>query len=465
VSAKTVPSLAIELSDAGLVAVHESRGVLPGRSPGYALVSGSRTLVGEEAERRLRHEPRSVHHRFWQGLDVEPLDRPFPRELSTADLVHAHLSRFWQRVRDEAGPAEPVALAVPGAYDRRQLGLLLAVAREAGIPVQGLVDLAVAGTADALEAEDEQSHRVLHMAMGLHRTVITSLACGPGLVRRERVSLVEVGWHELRTAWARHLAALFVKTTRFDPLHHATSEGQLHERQRDWLDAVIGEGEAEATLEARGRRYRIDLAPSDFTRPLRDAYSRLARAVGELAAGERGLLLLEGELARLPELGERLESQLAGRVVPLAEGAAGRAALLHSEQVMHRGEALPLVRSLQVGGHGGDRSAPEAMATARPPGATHVMIDGLARALGDEPFVLAGYLEDSETGAELSGLAEGEGCVLRRGGEGMEVETRGVSTLLLNGRPVAGAARLAPGDRLDIGGHTVWVVAVEEDGA
>ena len=76
---------------------------------------------------RARETPRFVHHRFWQDLDTEPLGRPFPRDLSAADLAHAHLSEVRQAPCRKA--SDQVLLAVPGCFSARQLGLLLGLAR------------------------------------------------------------------------------------------------------------------------------------------------------------------------------------------------------------------------------------------------------------------------------------------------------------------------------------------------
>ena len=93
-------------------------------SPGVALIEGGSIAVGRDATRRARLEPRRIHDGFWRDIDTTTLKRPFPTQLSTADLVHRHLQRIWSEV---GADAESVVLAVPGSHDERRLGLILPV--------------------------------------------------------------------------------------------------------------------------------------------------------------------------------------------------------------------------------------------------------------------------------------------------------------------------------------------------
>ncbi len=134
--------LALELADAGLLALPEE-GEAAAPSPGLAIVDGETIIVGVEAAARARLTPRRLHDRFWSAISEEPLGQPFGRGLRTADLAWTHLSELWKM----AGRGiDGVVLAVPSGYEEAQLGLILGVARSAGLPVDGMVDASVAAT-------------------------------------------------------------------------------------------------------------------------------------------------------------------------------------------------------------------------------------------------------------------------------------------------------------------------------
>ena len=126
-------TIAIEINDAGISAATES-GPLGEPSPGYALLDRGVIQVGREARAAARLKPRFVHSRFWQYLDSGSLHRPFPRGLSHADLVHAHLSHLWDELLLAAGTSASevsVVLVLPGSYNADHLSLLLGIARAA----------------------------------------------------------------------------------------------------------------------------------------------------------------------------------------------------------------------------------------------------------------------------------------------------------------------------------------------
>ena len=139
-------TLAIELNDAGITSLGDGdrSGSERCTSPGYAVVDGATVLTGVEAFDQSRLKPRRAHHRFWSELDTQPIGRPFPAGLSTADLAHAHLSEIWSRVRDGV---DRVVVALPGSHSEHQMGLILGIAQACEMPVEGIIDAAVAGAA------------------------------------------------------------------------------------------------------------------------------------------------------------------------------------------------------------------------------------------------------------------------------------------------------------------------------
>lgn len=322
-------TLAIEIHDAGLCAAPAD--VEP--EPGYAFLDGQELVVGRAAAGRARLRPRQVHHRFWHDLDDRPLGRPFPRSLSAADLAHAHLADFWGRV---GGGVESVVLALSGAFTERRLALTLGIARACGIPVDGLVDAALAAAAGVAAPE------MVHLDVHLHRLVATEVRRDAGGLARGRVEVDDgIGLVAVRDALARRFAELFVRATRFDPLHAAASEQELYRRLDGWLADLAGAESAELVFAGRALEATLEaLAPA--TAALRGRAAELVAAARRV--GERPALLVSHRLAALPGVLRSL-----GEATVLAPGAAAEGALRLRGAVLAPGEdALPFVIRLSA---------------------------------------------------------------------------------------------------------------------
>src|SRR5215475_10378145 len=135
--------LALELIDSGVGLARRSGDASEflTEEPGVALLEDQRTLTGAAAARSLRLQPLLAQMNFWRGLSIEPLTRTSRLAQTSADLAYAHTDAILSQYK---GQAERVLLAVPAGYSREQLGLLLGVVNETGIPVAGLVDAALA---------------------------------------------------------------------------------------------------------------------------------------------------------------------------------------------------------------------------------------------------------------------------------------------------------------------------------
>lgn len=464
--------LAIEIADTGIVAVDES-GLLGTPSPGYALLEGHTFLVGQEAFEVARLKPRRVTSRFWERLDSTPLPRPLPRHLSWADLVHAHLSEIWRTVGQlrstEASRAEMAAvlLAVPGSFSSDQLGLLLGISRSCGIPVVGMVDAATAAVASHLPED-----RVLHVDLQLHRLVVTELGREPAIVRR-RVKVSEhVGLHGLRDIWAKAIAELFIRQTRFDPLHSATSEQQLYDHLSRWLARLDDEGQVAVHVEVAGKERTVELTRDLVMAAAGSHYEQITELVRTLGTGdETASILLSRAAAELPGLAGQLASSIDCEVrgLPLAAAAVG--ALRYREHIVAPGEELPMVTRLPLPGARERRSDGSAANSERlsdrdsRPQPTHLLYKGTAHAITEEAFWVGTSLPAAHRGLELRGSSSGDSeshCSVRRAEGRVIVEAHGSSGTFVNGEKVTGATELRVGDQLRVGeaGVEIQVIAV-----
>jgi len=443
---------ALELVDAGLQLV-SSRGQLSQPSPGVAIIDGDDLVVGIDAECRARLTPRSLHSRFWQELNTAPLGRPFRGHLRTADLAHAHLQVVWDTAD---GGAEELMIAVPGVYSDDQLALLLGIAGALRIPVRGLVDAAVAAAVDR-----EVAPHCLHLDLHLHRAVLTELEHGEEIIRRAVHTEPRVGLLDLRDTWARVIAQTFVRATRFDPLHLASTEQVLYAQLTDLLEALAASASTHARIASGGRQHAVELERIRIVDTAVSAYDILSSLVSDHTHPDGTTLLLSHRAVALPGLLDHLSGIPDLGIEALHPAAAAAGALAHADRIRSSGSALEFVTRLP--GHDARPPGPVTVAVSPPPdGArhlpTHLVMDGVAHRIGSEPLIL------DPTGAEEDGSSDRPLATVRRLAAQAVLDAPAGAGVTVNGEPLEGRAVLAPGDRLRLGDsdREILVVTMRE---
>jgi hypothetical protein len=469
-----VAAIAIELNDAGVVAASDGdRLTTP--SPGFALLDGSDLVVGNQARVSARLKPRRINHRFWDLLSTDSLPRPFPRSLSHADVVHAHLSAVWEAIGRESefgAETASVLLAVPGWYSSQQLGLLLGVARACEIPVTGMVDAAVAAASRRGTAE-----RVLHLDVTLHRMAWTEIENQDELVRR-RVEVVDsVGLISLWDSWARVIADQFVRETRFDPFHHGSSEQALYDQLPQWLSSIGQHGHEVAKLESGERERAIELSLENLesvSRARLEPVVELGRALAN--TGEPATILVTDRIAGLPGLIAKLSSVAENGLEVLSSGAAAKGALSHREIIEAPGSELTFVvrlpSALEPAAGEAVLPAPAVVSATDPRSSppTHVLYNGVAHAITKDPLFLGLTVPEDGRGIELTGATAGisrSHCSLYRRKGLVVIEDHSTYGTYLNGRKIKGTTEVGCGDRLRLGspGQELLLIEVkQEDG-
>lgn len=459
-------TVAIELNDAGFLAADERR-VLVDSSPGFALLEGKQICVGAEALHQSRLKPRWVHSRFWDQLDSSAMPKPFPRGLSLADVAHTHLTRLWEQLVQQlgSGSSTSVLLAIPGSFSVNQLGLVLGIARACEIPVTGMVDAAVAAVATRPEGS-----RILHLDALLHRMIWTEMVHDGDLVRR-RVEVLETGGlASIRDAWAKRIAKLLVRQTRFDPLHHGRAEQTLYDLLPMWMEELATTGRAVVTLESEGKQHSVELISEGVdtvSGPVTGPVVELARAL--VGSGDPVTFMVSERASSIPGLVYQL-SQVAGtRVVSLEGAAAAKGALEHRSQIETPGSDLVFVVRLPV-----EIRSPQALDPATPPpvvekprsetvSPTHVLFDGVAHAITTEPLWLGTSTSHEDrslnVGGPMPGLSRRHCALVHRDGS-VVVEDHSSYGTYLNDRRVESRAKVGIGDRLRLGSPGVELLMI-----
>jgi hypothetical protein len=455
-------TLAIEINDAGL-AVADETGVLA-IEPGCAVVEHDRIVTGAEALAKARLNPRRASNRYWHALSTEPGSAGSEIENSAAEVAYAQLEGLWKR---HGAKASAAVLVVPGHYRGEQLGLVLGLAQECGIEVRALVD-----TAAAASVRPFPGHQLLYADASLYRVAATLLEQGPADVAvRAEESLATTGLASLTEAFARRVAELFVRATRFDPLHRAESEQVLYDRLPGWLEQLREQPRIEAALPHHGEELKVAIE--------RDALLGVAagfyRSVVQLIAyhrqpGASVVIQLADRLATLPGLVAELARLDDSHVERLAPGHAAAAVLLRPDLVEAAGGQVKLLKRLAWRAPAAAvpvKSDAPAVRDAPPRAApTHVVYDGVAYPVGVRGLVVGREpVEGRRTivvANQSSGVSRAHCEVIGRDGELTLTDLSRYGTFV-NERKVAGETTLQRADVIRIGspGAELQVVTVE----
>jgi hypothetical protein len=456
-------TLALEINDAGLVLARD--GEILAEEPGVAMLDGTTPETGAAAALRARLKPLYAETRHWQDLGTEPLARPASAAANRAEVAHAQLAGL---VAPHLGGGREAIIAVPSWYSREQLGLLLGVAKEAGLEPVGLVDAGLA--AASLEPAPET---MLHLELCMHRAVVTVLDCGAGLRRTRFEILPQHGWLALQQAWLDAIASAFVLKTRFDPLHQAATEQLLCDGLPGWLDAALASGKASIDLEAGAATYSVELSDGDFEHAASRSYDEYARVLQRARpVGGPLKLRLSHRFAAMPGLEARLAEIRDCEVARLPRGAAALGALAWEKHIRQGARALTLVQHLPVPALVGVAPSRPSLSSAVPGNErpTHLVHASRAYRLGVRPLTLG---SDVPADKRSLALAPGPGisrshCSIALVGGAAWLQDHSTYGTFLNGERVGGRVELRAGDRVRVGSPGVefeLVRAVEDDGA
>jgi molecular chaperone DnaK (HSP70) len=447
---------AIEINDCGLLAGNADGWRDAGA--GYALVDDGRILVGDEARSQARLRPREVHNRFWRDLGTSASSPG----ASPADLACEQLRQVWQ----ESGRSESDAaiFIVPGYFDRQALGLLLGIAGEAGIPARGLVDAAVAA---AVSVPGQRA--VLHLDIHLHASLVTEIQADDRFRRGELQVSDGLGLTKLEQSWIAAIAEAFVRQTRFDPLHHASTEQLLFERLWGWLEAIGESSELEMQLEYGDRRLNATITVRQLLDAVEPQYQRLVRLVESLRAS-RGIdrLQLTHRTASLPGLVDLLKATTAAEIQSLEPAASVIGAVARSEHILSEADAVRFVTTLpRTSSASAERvvASPDDDDGRSDP--THLLQGAVAFLISEVPLEIgmapSGDHRQVVIRDQTEGVSRSHCLVYRKQGD-VVVEDASRYGTFVNDRRVSGSAVLRAGDVLRIGSPGSRLLLVEERG-
>jgi hypothetical protein len=460
--------LALELIDSGLLLARSrgEDGEVLAEVPGFAVLDDDRTRTGTEAADRVRLKPLLAHTNFWRGVGTEQLTRPSRLVRTTADIAFAQAEALLGQYKGES-----VLLAVPAGYGREQLALLLGVINETGVTVAGLVDAALA--ACSLEPAPA---RLLHLDLELHQAILTVLEYTGGErsgLKRSRYEIaLRNGVLDIQQTLMQFIAETFISKTRFDPLHDAGTEQRLVDSLPAWLAQLREQEQITISMQFGDRPLEIEIERAQLIAAVERHYVELLRLVqAARVAGMQIELRLSPRIVAFPGLLERFGTLRDCEIRLLPRGAAA-SGTLQNEATIGRPDSLALVYHLPVArATGGEASAAQSEATPAPLRPTHLLFQGRAWRISEQPLVIGWSIDTGRRALTLPsaspGLSRSHCTVVRRNGAVM-IEDHSTYGSYVNEERVAGRTALTVGDRLRLGspGVTLELIQlVNDDGA
>jgi len=462
--------LALELIDSGLLLARqrgETSEVLT-EVPGIAFLGDDTTFTGEAAVERIRLNPLLAHTNFWRGLSTEELTRPSRLARTTADIAFTQAEQLLGPYKSDR---EGVLLAVPAGYSREQLALLLGVINETGVRVSGLVDAALA--ACSLEPAPA---RILHLDLELHQAILTVLEYSGGEragLKRSRFEIaLRHGMLDVNQTVRQLIAETFIRKTRFDPLHDASTEQRLVGQVPTLLGQLREQEQIVVGMQFGDRQLEVEIERAPVVAALEPHYVELLRLVqGARVAGMQIELRLSPRIAAYPGLLERFGTLRDCEIQLLPRGAAALGTLQHASTIS-RPDSLALIYHLPVArAAGGEVSPAQPDATPAPLRPTHLLFQGRAWSISEQPLVIGWSVDTERRSLTLPsaspGLSRSHCTVVRRNGSVM-IEDHSTYGSYVNEERVSGRTALTVGDRLRLGspGVTLELIQlVNDDGA
>ena len=447
--------LAAHLNDAGIVVTDGER--IRYREPGFALLEDDGIVTGREAWANASLQPRRIQNRYWTDLRLSALaDRRFSH-LTAADLVSRQMEQMWQKA---ARDGDRLALAVPAYMKSDNLGLLLGIALDLGIPVVAMVDAAVAAT------RRQYAHAVpVHVDLGLHAAMLTRVL-QEGQAQFERAEVIDdCGMLSLYGIWLRVIAETFVQQSRFDPLHTAETEQVLQDNILNWLAQASSSDSVQMQIEYRGITHSAEIASLEFVTSAGPVYQQIVSQLRALyRAEETPALQLSDRAARMPGLAETLKARVGGETFLLEPGATARGLVARCMED-RAGSSVSLARHLPWDQSSVDVQAGDSKADSSP---THLLFGNRAIAIGDAALVLGSQPADGERWLDLQQDMPGVSrrhCEIAAANGQCVVTDRSRYGTFLNGHRIDGSAVLQTGDVVRIGtpGIELRMILVEQD--
>ena len=447
--------LGLELSDAGIMVAGGSPATLlevdggDSESPGFALVDDTGLIVGKDAQEKARLNPRFFTNHFWDELGTEPLTQPGLEGKNNAELAYAHLSRIWDAVQ---GKGTEIIIAVPGFFARKELGLILGIAKELSMPVKGFVPLALAASSQL-----PPEHVLLYVDMHLHRVEVTLLEQNGHLRQKQVETLSGKGIASLYTVWVKAIADEFVRTTRFDPFDQAVYEQELYNRLPEVLRELQMNPSTLFEMRVGLQRYRVILTNDLFAPKGSEVLGVIRRLIEDIVqkqvSSEMPLSIqVTQRISSLPRYRHELCRIPTAQIVVREPGSAALGVLTLEDQLSSRvtSQGVTLLTSRPWQPAHLSRDATVVSHAQRP---THLLYGNVAYPLSHNPLTI-GQGRGSEVNIRIpddrSGVSPRH-CTIQCKGDEVILTNQSTQGTFIDGIRVSGTAIVTLGQTIQLG--------------
>jgi hypothetical protein len=337
------------------------------------------------------------------------------------------------------------------------MGLLLGITADLNIPVRGMVDSAVAAGVSL-----EPDLPCLHLDLQQGKFVLTELRSDTQLSRSGVFVVCETGLSAIKDAWANIIADVFVRQTRFDPMHKAETEQQLFNKLDGWLAEIESDGSAALEMDAGEKSYTVQLAGDQLLPASLSVYPQIVQQIRPRA---KGILALSHRLADFPGLKDSLALIAGLELRWLDENAAARGALAKPGVFAEEPDAqnVTFLTSLPLSSKpsGGNASAADDLLP------THLLYRARAYPLGQGSLVLGADPKAKGRTVKLVGMLDGvsrKHCTIKQANGRTTVEDHSSYGTFVNDRAVNGSTNLVLGDVIRMGspGETAQLIGLSK---
>jgi len=431
------------INDAGIQLTVDNE--LVRTSPGVAVLNNNSLLTGEEASKNVKLLPRWTNNRFWSQLNTNPLPNSTEQVRHHADIAFAHLEDLWLPVSKEVSD---VILIVPGYYHNTDLGLLLGIAHECGMPVKGIVDQSVIAASNL-----PLRSNIIHLDVHLHSFTLTQISNQGVLSRKNVKTILETGLSTLLDRWANIIASQFIQTTRFDPMHNADTEQQLFDLLPDWIRNLQDSNTHSFSVKAAGTEHSVAISQESLLKACTPLYPQIVQAIrSEIVANEPASLLLSHRLQGFPGLKESLKLVANLEIIDLPEEKANDSAATHNATIIDDGGTVSHVVQLGTG----ELATPTKQETSTT-GVTHILWRHQATAIGKALPIDA----DLSAGPRFS---HDPAFTLYARNDEIMIECGATDMIKINGAAVDPERPLKLGDQIELAGDQLTLISVPRDG-
>lgn len=411
---------------------------------------------GSSAIDTARRTPHRVSYGHWAAFGADT-----GADASARAAFAVACAELRRRVAPHVAPGDRLRIAVSATLDTGALGWVLAACRQESLPVEGFYDAAALAVA-ALGLEGE----VIVPGVGLTQLSATRVVVADGEARRRASRATrETGLLASQQRWSERVAEAMVLRARFDPLHEALSEQRLYDLLPEAAARAAREGSATVELPTGSGSCAVTLSRDQFAAAARPLSRGLVALVEGLRTDDAPLTVLVCDaVLALPGVIEALGAISGARLLAMDDVLVARAVSLRASAdddgagaPGHATEDAPgavtLHRGAPIGAPLAEARAVETTERQARPAPTHVLWRGEAIALTPGTTLEVGRAPAADGIRLDEGLAGVSRlhCALRHGPEGVQLIDHAAYGTFLNGRRVAGRARLAAGDRLRIG--------------